>query len=144
VLEAPGLAPLELSPPSPGDPVQVTVQHDQVPALDAGDVAAAWLGRHLGRPVRLVRMDGTFERRPNPEWTSIGELSFGDAYPVLVISRGSLEELNRRLPAPLRMNRFRPNLVLDGCTPFEEDRWRRIRVGGAILCLVKPCTRCAT
>jgi len=144
VLEAPGLPPLELSPPSPGHPVRVTVQDDEVPALDAGDGAAAWLGEHLGQPVRLVRMDGAFERRPNPEWTSIGELSFADAYPVLVISRGSLGELNRRLPAPLRMNRFRPNLVLDGCAPFEEDRWRRIRVGGAILRLVKPCSRCAT
>src|SRR5262249_22255507 len=77
VLEAPGLAPLELSPPSPGDPVQVTVQHDQVPALDAGDVAAAWLGRHLGRPVRLVRVDGAFARRPHPGWASSGRVSFG-------------------------------------------------------------------
>jgi hypothetical protein len=74
----------------------------------------------------------------------MGQLSFADAYPVLVISRASLEDLNRRLPAPLRMNRFRPNLVVEGCAPFEEDRWRRIRVGEAILRLVKPCDRCAT
>jgi uncharacterized protein YcbX len=144
VLEASGLSPLALSPAMPGRAVQVTIWNDTCPAMDAGDDAAAWLEQHLGRPVRLVQMDGAFERRPNPEWTSIGQLSFADAYPVLVISRGSLEDLNRRLPAPLRMNRFRPNLVVEGCAPFEEDRWRRIRVGGAILRLVKPCDRCAT
>jgi uncharacterized protein len=144
VLEAAGLPPLELSRSGDGQQVEVTVWNDAGRAVDAGDRAAAWLGQHLGRSVRLVRMDGTFHRRPNPEWATIGELSFVDAFPVLVISRASLEDLNRRLPAPLRMNRFRPNLVVDGCSAFEEDRWGRIQVGGAVLRLVKPCTRCAT
>ena len=144
VLEAPGLPPLELSRSVEGPQVEVTVWNDVGQAIDAGDGAAAWLGKHLGRPVRLVRWDEAFDRRPNPEWTNTGELSFVDAFPVLVISRASLEGLNGRLPAPLRMNRFRPNLVVDGSTPFEEDRWARIRVGGAVLRLVKPCTRCAT
>jgi uncharacterized protein len=144
VLEAPGLPPLELSRSVAGHQVEVTVWNDAGRAVDAGDGAAAWLGQHLGRPVRLVQMDGAFQRRPNPEWATIGELSFVDAFPVLVISRASLEDLNGRLPAPLRMNRFRPNLVVDGCAAFEEDRWGRIQVGGAVLRVVKPCTRCAT
>ena len=101
-------------------------------------------GNTSARPARLVRMDGAFERRANPELAPEGELSFADAYPVLVISRASLDGPRvSRLPAPLRMNRFRPNLVVEGCAPFEEDRWRRIRVGGVVLRLVKPCDRCA-
>jgi len=144
VLEAPDLPPLELPRDAAGQQVEVTVWNDTGRAVDAGDGAAAWLREHLGRRVRLVRMDGAFARRPNPEWATTGELSFVDAFPVLVISRASLEDLNRRLPTPLPMNRFRPNLVIDGCAPFEEDRWGRIEVGGAVLRLVKPCTRCST
>lgn len=42
----------------------------------------------------------------------------------------------------LPMNRFRPNIVLDGCEPFEEDGWEIIRIGQIIFHLVKPCERC--
>ena len=41
------------------------------------------------------------------------------------------------------MDRFRPNIVVSGCPPYAEDGWRRIRVGGIELALVKPCARCA-
>jgi uncharacterized protein YcbX len=40
------------------------------------------------------------------------------------------------------MNRFRPNLVVKGCEPFAEDGWKRIRIGGIEMALVKPCPRC--
>jgi uncharacterized protein YcbX len=141
VLEAPGLSPLGLSRTTPGPGVQVTVWDDTCPAVDAGDGAAAWLAHHLG-PARLVRMDAAFGRLANPELAPEGELSFADAYPVLLISRASLDDLVSRVRTPLKMNRFRPNLVVEGCAPFEEDRWRRLRVGGAVLRLVKPCVRC--
>ena len=142
VLEAPGQAPLGLSRATPGPAVQVTVWDDACRAVDAGDGAAAWFEQHLGHPARLVRMDTSFERRANPELAPEGQLSFADAYPVLIISRPSLDDLASRVKTPLKMNRFRPNLVVEGCQPFEEDRWRRLRVGGAVLRLVKPCVRC--
>ena len=61
------------------------------------------------------------------------------------ISAASLSELNRRLPAgsgPLSMDRFRPNLVLHGAEPFEEDDWETIRIGEVTFHVVKPCERC--
>jgi uncharacterized protein YcbX len=62
---------------------------------------------------------------------------------VLVCSSTSLAELNRRLPAAVPMDRFRPNLVVDGLEPFAEDGIRRMTVGAVTLELVKPCTRCS-
>ncbi len=41
------------------------------------------------------------------------------------------------------MVRFRPNLVVDGSPPWEEDGWRRVRVGDAEFRVVKGCDRCA-
>jgi hypothetical protein len=40
------------------------------------------------------------------------------------------------------MNRFRPNVVVNGYQPWAEDRWRRIRIGTVSFRVVKPCSRC--
>ena len=72
------------------------------------------------------------------------QVSFADGFPVLIISEASLEALNSRLPSPLPMNRFRPNLVVRDSAPFAEDGWRRIRIGEAVLRLIRPCIRCVT
>ena len=41
------------------------------------------------------------------------------------------------------MDRFRANLVIDGAPAWAEDTWRRLRIGGLILRIVKGCSRCA-
>jgi len=142
VLETPGLPPLSLPERAEGPLREVEVWDDRGPARDAGPAASDWLSRHLGREAHLVALDPSFERTASPEYAPGAPLAFNDAYPVLVIGEASLDELNRRLERPLSMGRFRPNLVVSGNLPFAEDGWRRIRVGKAILRLVKPCTRC--
>jgi uncharacterized protein YcbX len=41
------------------------------------------------------------------------------------------------------MNRFRPNIVVEGLEAFEEDRVAELTLGSVALRPVKPCTRCA-
>lgn len=41
------------------------------------------------------------------------------------------------------MNRLRPNLVVTGSAPSEEDNWVRVRVDEVTFRVVKPCARCA-
>ena len=69
-------------------------------------------------------------------------VSFADGYPVLLIGAASLEELNGRLAVKLPMNRFRPNIVVEGSAPYAEDDWRRVRIGEVAFRVVKPCARC--
>jgi uncharacterized protein YcbX len=71
-------------------------------------------------------------------------VSFADAYPLLLVGEGSLDDLNRRMEQPLPMNRFRPNLVVAGSGPFAEDGWKTIQVGSIVMDIVKPCDRCVT
>jgi uncharacterized protein YcbX len=125
-------------------PSTVTVWDDTVLARDQGDAAAQWLSDFLRRSVRLVRFDPAQRRETDPAWSAgrPGESAFSDGYPVLVLSRASLDDLNVRLPRALPMNRFRPNLVLDGCEPYAEDSLRLMHSGPVTLRLVKPCTRC--
>ena len=124
--------------------VPVEVWRHQGDGVDQGPEAAAWLSALLGRaaPARAhsARSCAARERRaaPEPAYTA-----FSDGYPLLLLTSASLDDLNARLPAPLGVERFRPNLVIDGAEPYAEDAWRRIRVGAIELDVVKPCDRCA-
>lgn len=68
---------------------------------------------------------------------------FTDGFPLLALSNASLADLNARLARPLPMNRFRPNLVLDGLEPYAEDCIDELYTDGVTLKIVKPCTRCS-
>lgn len=121
----------------------VRVWEDSVPAQDAGEEAADWLSICLQRACRLVFMPADAVRLVDGAYASAGEtVGFADGFPLLLISQASLDDLNERLPAPVPMNRFRPNLVVSGCAPFAEDDWRRIRIGGVEFDVAKPCSRC--
>jgi len=121
----------------------VRVWGDSVPALDAGEDAAAWLSAALGRPCRLVHMPQDSVRMVDGAFASEGEtVGFADGFPLLLISRSSLDELNSRLSSPVKMNRFRPNLVVTGCSAHAEDQWRRIRIGAVEFDVAKACSRC--
>lgn len=152
VLRAPGMLALHVQLGAVKQPARVTVWRDTVASFDMGDVAAQWFSDFLGQPVRLVRFDPQQQRLSNRRWT--GELeapnAFSDGFPLLVTSTAGLDELNRRLVAAgasaVTMERFRPNLVLDGLEANGEDHLDEIAFdttdGPVQLKLVKPCSRC--
>ncbi|MFL5346123.1 MAG: MOSC domain-containing protein [Hyalangium sp.] len=143
-LSAPGLPELQVpAPPADAPRLEVAIWDDRCSAARVGEAADRWFSQFLGEPVALVYVDARLERRVNPNYGGPEDrVGFTDAFPLLLLSRASLEELNRRLPRPITLEHFRPNLVLEGCEPFAEDSWRRLRVGGVELELVKPCSRC--
>jgi hypothetical protein len=145
VLRRPNAAELAVPLNMTGPELEVTIWKDRCAAFDAGDAAASWLTEHLGKPSRLVRFDPRGKRPCAEEWTQgIESFSkFSDAFPWLLISQASLDELNTRLKQPLPMNRFRPNIVVDGLAPFGEDEVNEFIAGDVRLRAVKPCTRCA-
>jgi uncharacterized protein YcbX len=144
-LSAPEIEPIGIEVDHGGTGVEVVVWKDQCKAIDAGEPIARWLERVLGEPLRLVRFDPLFKRIADPTWT--GELEafaqFSDGFPWLVLSQASLDALNQKLPEPLPMNRFRPNIVIDGVQAFEEDAIEHLFDARVTLRPVKPCTRCA-
>lgn len=126
-----------------GSEIRVRVWADDVDAVDCGDAAAGFMTRQLGRPARIVFMPGTTVRPVTGSDVPVGvRVSFADAFPLLIIGDGSLDELNRRLEQPVEMLRFRPNIVVGGAAPHAEDAWRSIRLGDVECDIVRPCARC--
>jgi uncharacterized protein YcbX len=126
----------------------VTIWDDVVDAADCGGAAAAWFSAALDMPCRLVRFHRDVVRPTSTKWTNgvPAKTRFADGYPLLLIGQASLDDLNARLVAagrrPLPMDRFRPNLVVDGLDPCEEDFLATLTVGGVEIRPVKPCARC--
>ncbi len=144
-LRAPRMTELMIDIDARGPTVEVVCWRDLCAAFDMGELASSWLSDYLGTRHRLVRFDTARKRTSPAEWT--GEIQalnqFSDAFPWLVISQASLDDLNTRLPAALPMNRFRPNIVIGGVDAYAEDRIHEIHAGDIRLRVTKPCTRCA-
>ena len=145
VLNAPGMPALRVPLTAAGEAVAVRVWKDACVGLEQGSAAHEWVSRVLQRPVRLVRVAPDMERHASVEFagSAPAPLAFPDGYPVLVCNEASLEDLNDRLRERLPMERFRPNLVLQGLPAWAEDRIDTLTIGAVTLRLVKPCTRCA-
>ena len=124
-LDFAGLVQLTIPYSAFAEDVSVDVWGHQVRARAAPEPLVRAAADYLGAPVRLAALDAKSQR------------AFVDSGPVLVISSSMLAELNARLPAPVGMERFRPNLVLEGA-----HDWTRLEGGDVVLERDKPCGRC--
>ncbi|RTZ43362.1 MOSC domain-containing protein [Candidimonas sp. SYP-B2681] len=163
-LTAPGMGQISISATTdtvPTPPVSVRIWSSDTSGQDEGDEVAQWLTEFLGTPCRLLRVHPLAERiaspqhvnawrRENqeraPDFPARHQFGFADGFPFLVANQGSLDELNRQLQtkgeAAVPMNRFRPNIVLQGLDAYEEDYIASLRIGKLVFGLVKRCARC--
>ncbi|MGN6111646.1 MAG: MOSC domain-containing protein [Luteimonas sp.] len=142
-LQAPGMAPLRVAAPAGDARLPVTVWKSDVLARPCDAAADAWLSAFLGCPVRLVHMDAGVHRPMTSSHAQPGdEVSFADAYPMLLVTRAAVDLLNTKLARPVSVLRFRPNFVVDGAPAHAEDAWSRIRVGEVEFEVGKACVRC--
>ncbi len=130
--------------PEPAAAEPVKIWSDTVAARPASEDASRWLSEFLRTACHLVYMPDETVRPVDPDYDpGTHRVAFSDGFPLLLVGEESMEELNRRLSAPLGIERFRPNLIVKGTgEPHAEDHWRRIRIGHVEIHLVKPCARC--
>lgn len=164
-VSAPGMPDLEV--PLDGSGLRsgaetVGVWNDTLQARRESGEAAAWFSRFLEAPCALYKVDEAARRPAKPDWVARwidahpelaaafdGDHFFGfaDGFPLLIANQASLDDLNARLEkkgvAPVPMNRFRPNIVIEGgWEAYEEDHTAMIEAQGVRMAFVKPCTRC--
>lgn len=139
-------------------------------APPADEDVSEWISERVGRPLRLVwQEDPQVRRVSGAHGGREGEtLSLADAGPLLLTSQASLGQLEEWMAAEagepdpegldpddisgtdeaagarqrLSMLRFRPNVVIDGDIPFEEDAWPTVRIGDVEFRTAETCDRC--
>lgn len=122
---------------------RATVWNDDVPCVEPSREASAFFSDHLGAAASLVFMPDDAVRSVERPYGRDGDrVGLADAYPVLLASLASLADLEARVGAAVPMNRFRPNVVVDGGVAWDEERHGVARVGGVSLRMPKRCSRC--
>ncbi|KAJ6666926.1 hypothetical protein lerEdw1_018928 [Lerista edwardsae] len=114
---------------------------------DCGDEAAQWITSFLNsEPYRLVHYEPNMTtRKPRdflPPFQPADQVAYAEAAPILLISEASLEDLNSRLEKKVAITNFRPNILVTGCGPYEEDIWSEILMGNVELKGRMSCPRC--
>ncbi|GLV77246.1 MOSC domain-containing protein [Streptomyces hygroscopicus] len=145
-LSAPGAGEVAIDIDTTSARREVKVFHTPYLGIDQGEDAAAWLSQTLRAPSRLVRVPPEHDR-VTEGWIP-GTCGYADSGAVHLLSRASLDGLNRRIAGAggqaVPMSRFRPSIVIGGWDePHREDRIRRVAIGGAELGFAKFTGRCA-
>lgn len=123
--------------------INVGIWNDDCLANIVSTEANEWFSEAFGIDCRLVKMSSQAQRLVDTNYAFNKEVvSFADGFPFLIIGQSSLGDLNSRLPNPVEMRRFRPNLVFTGGIPYEEDSWKKFSVGKVNFLGAKPCARC--
>ena len=148
---APGMQPMLLAIEPGAVKRDVRVWDDHTTALDAGDHAAEWMSDAIGARCRVARMRDDASRplaaKHSGDVSHIGRhVALSDAAPLLLLGQGSIDALNHRLmerrEAPVSDVRFRPNVLLTGTGPHEEDTWTSVEIGAVTVGVGGPCARC--
>lgn len=122
---------------------EVVIWNDTCTGVFVSHELDKWFTEASGIQCRLVHMPESTRRQVDLTYAPEGFItSFADAYPFLLIGQASLDDLNSRMAESLPMNRFRPNIVFSGGTPYQEDLLKHIRVAGIDFYGVKLCARC--
>uniref|UniRef100_A0A8D1NER5 Mitochondrial amidoxime reducing component 2 n=2 Tax=Sus scrofa TaxID=9823 RepID=A0A8D1NER5_PIG len=114
---------------------------------DCGDEAAQWFTSFLKTEAyRLVQFEKNLKGRQSKKiFSSVAqdyEVAYPDCSPILVISEASLTDLNTRMEKKVKMENFRPNIEVTGCSAFEEDTWGDLLIGDVEMKKVLACGRC--
>ncbi|XP_060034447.1 mitochondrial amidoxime reducing component 2 [Erinaceus europaeus] len=114
---------------------------------DCGNEAARWFTDYFKTEAyRLVQFEENMKGRQSwkifPDFVQKYQVAYPDCSPVLIISDASLADLNTRLEKKVKMEYFRPNIVVTGCKAFEEDTWDELLIGNVEMKKVLACPRC--
>lgn len=135
--------------------IKSTIWGQEIEVIDCGDEVAAWFSEFILKEktgIRLVHYPFKKPTRPIskdnktkfPEYYTqkdVGSLQDESSY--MVFNQSSVDDLNSRVEHPIPTIQFRPNFIVKGPKPFEEDSWKWLKIGEDV-CLkyVRPCARC--
>lgn len=103
-----------------------------------------WISGVLGQESKLLTISKSEPRtmKPSHGARDDDEVFFADSSPVHLVSQESVADLNSRLARHITFDRFRPNIVVKGALPYQEDYWTSIKINDCEFEVNRKCKRC--
>ncbi|KAJ1260323.1 hypothetical protein BS78_10G223400 [Paspalum vaginatum] len=137
---------------------EVDVYGQRYEVQSYGDKVNSWFSEAIGRPCTFMRCSSSKYRSCTTKGRgdrlcrdTKSKLSFVNEGQLLLVSEESISDLNSRLSSnngngkhrlSVDAIRFRPNIVVSGSTPYNEDNWKRLHIGEAYFTSMGGCNRC--
>ncbi|VEN40221.1 unnamed protein product [Callosobruchus maculatus] len=158
-LDAPTMRTLyvQVPPQKPYKEVKVTVHSGEaVNGIDCGDEAALWLSRYLlekDSGLRLAYNDCSKRRDMTKSQSKLMQYYkyltnfsggvYHDLTSIMLMNKASVQDLNKRMNNyQITVKNFRPNFLVEGPPPYDEDNWEWVKIGNVVFRNVAECTRC--
>ncbi len=124
-------------------PKDITIFKDRITAKLITHEVNDWISNRIGETCQLV----TIGRNTRPMKSKYNGregdyIGFKDASAIHLITTASVNELNSRLKDPVTPHHFRPNIVVTGFQPYEEELWKLIRIGNCEFEVAVKTSRC--
>lgn len=154
ILSAVGMTDIKINVPKlfTLQPIKKEVWGKPVDTVDCGDDVAKWFSRYLVNEDFGMRL--VFYPSSQPSAEAVNKSSsfltmstndtgaMHDETSFMIINESSINDLNKRLTKHVKPLRFRGNFVVRGAQPWEEDKWKWVKIGNDVVFrYVKPCTR---
>ncbi|VDK51875.1 unnamed protein product [Anisakis simplex] len=123
--------------------------------LDCGAEVGKWIANVLGKEDEfglLCYVDGLYSERWSRRkygwlfsWIPRNEkIAYPYVAPFLGLNSASISDIRSRCGnnKPFNARYFRGNIVIDGCSAFDEDWWMELKIGDAVFDCYEPCPRC--
>lgn len=126
-----------------GKRTTVQIWSDTCEAAGVSAQVSEWFSDFLHTECDLVFLPHEIKRSIDKDYAQPGQsVGFADGFPLLILSLASIDMLNNQLQEKVDVDRFRANIVIDGCEAHAEDQWTQISVNDIDINLVKACSRC--
>ena len=120
-------------------PGKATLWDDIVDVLQTTHQVNTFLSDILKTKCSLVKIHPSAKRSTT---LNNGFVKLNDRQPLLIVNTNSLNAFNNHLANPITFSNFRPNIVYDGKTPFEEENWEHFNIGNLKMKGEGACKRC--
>lgn len=138
------------SPSKTGEIIQFECKSVQCEGVDEGEQVSRFLRKVFDKDYKMVRVFKHRQLNQHPRYKGLVpddfKTTFVDSAQFLVLSEETFEKTKKSLPLEkqdnLDMIAFRGNIVVKGCSAFDEDTWARFRIGDVELQGIARCPRC--
>ncbi len=125
------------------DIFQAKLFRHKLPGKVLDNIASQWISKVLNGNYQLIYFDNQNPDSHAGKNENIeNRTSYVDSAPIHLINLKSLEYLNSNLAEKVSAEQFRPNLIVNGTAPFEEDNWQEISINGCRFKVEDVTERC--